>query len=88
MKTPMVTTKPQCTSSTGGRTKALLARDWVIDLDIKGFFDNLDHDLMMKAVRHHIQEPWALLYIERWLEAPVDDGREQVKRTRGTPQGE
>ena len=62
-------------------------RDWVIDLDIKGFFDNLDHDLMMKAVKHHIQEPWVLLYIKRWLEAPVDDGKEKVARTRGTPQG-
>ena len=62
-------------------------RNWVIDLDIKGFFDNLDHDLMMKAVKHHIQEPWVLLYIKRWLEAPVDDGKERVTRTKGTPQG-
>src|SRR6478735_1916050 len=45
--------------------------DWVIDLDIKGFFDNLDHDLVMKAVRHHDKTPWVLLYIERWLKAPV-----------------
>jgi len=43
--------------------------DWVIDLDIKGFFDNLDHDLVMKAVRHHDKTPWVLLYIERWLKA-------------------
>ena len=62
-------------------------RDWVIDLDIKGFFDSLDHDLMMKAVRHHIQEPWVLLYIKRWLEAPVDDGKEKITRVKGTPQG-
>ena len=62
-------------------------RDWVIDLDIKGFFDNLDHDLMMKAVKHHIQEPWVLLYIKRWLEAPVNDGKEKVSRVKGTPQG-
>lgn len=62
-------------------------RDWVIDLDIKGFFDNLDHELMMKAVRHHTQKPWGLLYRQRWLEAPVDDGKEKVTRTRGTPQG-
>ena len=62
-------------------------RDWVIDQDIKGFFDNLDHELMMKAVRHHTQEPWVLLYIQRWLEAPVDDGKEKVIRTRVTPQG-
>jgi RNA-directed DNA polymerase len=62
--------------------------DWVIDLDIKGFFDNLDHDLVMKAVRHHDKTPWVLLYIERWLKAPVQrqDGSLE-KRTKGSPQG-
>jgi RNA-directed DNA polymerase len=62
--------------------------DWVIDLDIKGFFDNLDHDLVMKAVRHHDKTPWILLYIERWLKAPVQrqDGSLE-KRTKGSPQG-
>ena len=62
--------------------------DWVIDLDIKGFFDNLDHDLVMKAVRHHDKTPWVLLYIERWLKAPVQwqDGSLQ-ERTKGSPQG-
>jgi RNA-directed DNA polymerase len=62
--------------------------DWVIDLDIKGFFDNLDHDLVMKAVRHHDKTPWVLLYIERWLKAPVQrqDGSQQ-ERTKGSPQG-
>jgi len=62
--------------------------DWVIDLDIKGFFDNLDHDLVMKAVRHHDETPWVLLYIERWLKAPVQrqDGSQQ-ERTKGSPQG-
>ena len=62
--------------------------DWVIDLDIKGFFDNLDHDLVMKAVKKHTQEGWLLLYIERWLKAPVQniDGELEV-RTKGTPQG-
>jgi RNA-directed DNA polymerase len=62
--------------------------DWVIDLDIKGFFDNLDHDLVMKAVRHHDKTPWVLLYIARWLKAPVqrqDGSREE--RTKGSPQG-
>ena len=62
--------------------------DWVIDLDIKGFFDNLDHELVMKAVRHHAEAPWVLLYIERWLRAPVqrqDGSREE--RTKGSPQG-
>ena len=62
--------------------------DWVLDLDIKGFFDNLDHDLVMRAVRHHTECRWLLLYIERWLAAPAVtvDGT-QVERTRGTPQG-
>lgn len=62
--------------------------DWVIDLDIVGFFDNLDHDLVMRAVRHHTDIPWLLLYIERWLKAPMQrpDGT-VVERTAGTPQG-
>jgi group II intron reverse transcriptase/maturase len=62
--------------------------DWVLDLDIKGFFDNIDHDLLMRAVRHHTRDKWVLLYIERWLRAPVElpDGTQQ-KRTKGTPQG-
>lgn len=62
--------------------------DWVLDLDIKGFFDNIPHDLLMKAVRKHTNSPWILLYIERWLKAPVQqtDGT-LVERTKGTPQG-
>ena len=62
--------------------------DWVIDLDIKGFFDNLDWDLVLKAVRHHVQTPWILLYIERWLKAPAQkqDGSQEA-RTKGSPQG-
>ena len=62
--------------------------DWVIDLDIKGFFDNLGHELVMKAVRHHAEAPWVLLYIERWLKAPVErqDGSRE-ERTKGSPQG-
>lgn len=63
-------------------------RNWVIDLDIKGFFDNLDWDLVMRAVRHHTTVPWILLYVERWLRAPVQhaDGR-LAERTKGSPQG-
>jgi RNA-directed DNA polymerase len=62
--------------------------NWVIDIDIKGFFDNLDHELMMKAAKKHTQEPWILLYMQRWLQAPIKevDGS-TVERTRGTPQG-
>src|SRR5271154_888849 len=62
--------------------------DWIVDLDIKGFFDNIDHSLMMHAVRKHTDSPWMLLYIERWLKAPVEaeDGT-LLARDRGTPQG-
>ncbi len=61
---------------------------WVLDLDVRGFFDNIDWELMMKAVRKHAQEPWVVLYIERWLKAPAqeEDGR-LVERRSGTPQG-
>lgn len=61
---------------------------WVIDLDIKGFFDNIPHHLLMKAVRKHCETKWILLYIERWLAAPLQlqDGT-QVARTKGVPQG-
>lgn len=62
--------------------------DWVIDMDIKGFFDNIDHELMMKAVIKHTQEPWILLYVRRWLEAPSQEVDGAItKRTKGTPQG-
>lgn len=62
--------------------------DWVIDLDIKGFFDNLDWDLVERAVAHHIDEPWVRLYVARWLRAPMQqpDGT-MVQRAKGTPQG-
>src|ERR1017187_10186943 len=62
--------------------------DWVLDLDIKGFFDNIDHALLMRAVRRHTQCRWMLLYIERWLKAPVrmTDGT-LVQPDKGTPQG-
>ena len=62
--------------------------DWVIDLDIKGFFDNIDHQLLMKALRRHARRKWMLLYVERWLKAPaqLDDGA-LVERDKGTPQG-
>lgn len=63
-------------------------KNWVIDLDIKGFFDNLDHALIMRAVRKHTECPWVLLYIQRWLTAPVqqEDGAIQ-SCDKGTPQG-
>jgi RNA-directed DNA polymerase len=62
--------------------------DWVVDLDIRGFFDNLDQNLLLRAVKKHAPEPWMVLYIERWLKAPTqeEDGR-LVPREKGTPQG-
>lgn len=62
--------------------------DWVLDLDIKSFFDELDWSLLMRAVRRHTDCRWALLYIERWLKAPVQqsDGT-LVSREKGSPQG-
>lgn len=62
--------------------------DWVLEFDIKGLFDNIDHDLLMKAVRKHTDNQWNILYIERWLKAPLQykDGT-IVQRHKGTPQG-
>ncbi len=62
--------------------------DWVLDLDISSFFDSIDHELLMKALRWHTDCKWILLYTERWLTAPVQlpDGTLQ-ERDRGTPQG-
>ena len=62
--------------------------DWVIDLDIKSFFDTIPWDLIEKAVAHHTELSWVRLYVKRWLQAPVEheDGTREA-RTRGTPQG-
>ena len=61
---------------------------WVLDLDIKSYFDTISHELLLRAVRKHTDCPWVLLYIERWLKAPVqlEDGTLEP-RERGTPQG-
>jgi RNA-directed DNA polymerase len=62
--------------------------DWVLEFDIKGLFDNINHDLLMKAVRKHMDNPWLILYIQRWLEAPIQmPNKDLVTRTKGTPQG-
>lgn len=72
----------------GVARKRCWSHDWVIDLDIKGFFDNLDHELMMKAVRFHTEEKWIHLYVQRWLKAPLQQKDGQlVERDKGTPQG-
>ena len=62
--------------------------DWVLEFDIKGLFDNIDHELLLRAVRKHVTCIWALLYIERWLTAPMEheDGT-KAERKSGTPQG-
>jgi RNA-directed DNA polymerase len=62
--------------------------DWILDLDIKGFFDNIRHDLLLRAVTQHAQDRWVVLYIERWLKAPMQEADGQViPREKGTPQG-
>jgi RNA-directed DNA polymerase len=63
-------------------------QDWVLDLDVRAFFDNVPHDLLLKAVAHHTDERWVLLYIQRWLTAPMQmpDGTLRA-RDKGTPQG-
>lgn len=62
--------------------------NWVLEFDIKGLFDNIDHELLMKAVKTHTDNKWEILYIERWLKASIanKDGTIEV-RTVGTPQG-
>lgn len=63
-------------------------QDWVVDIDIRAFFDSVPHDLLLKAVAHHTDKRWVLLYIERWLKAPMQmsDGT-LAAREKGTPQG-
>ena len=61
---------------------------WVIDVDIKGFFDNISHEKLMELLKRHTQQRWVLLYVERWLKAGIEqeDGS-IIERTKGTPQG-
>jgi retron-type reverse transcriptase len=61
--------------------------DWVVDLDIRAFFDSVDHELMLKAVARHTDQKWILLYVRRWLQAPLQQDGGLVARDRGTPQG-
>ena len=65
-----------------------LNHDFAIDLDIKGFFDNIDHELMLKALKHYCEDKWMHLYVERWLKAGVISKEGLYKDTlQGTPQG-
>lgn len=62
--------------------------DWVVEFDIRGLFDNIDQELLLRAVRKHVTYKWVLLYIERWLKAPmVQEGGTTIERNCGTPQG-
>jgi len=62
--------------------------DWVLEFDIKGLFDNIDHDLLMKAVTKHTDNKWVILYIKRWLTAPMQmPSGECIVRSKGVPQG-
>jgi group II intron reverse transcriptase/maturase len=63
-------------------------RDWVVDLDVRAFFDSVSWELILKAVTRHTDARWVLMYVERWLKAPMSmpDGA-VVHRTKGTPQG-
>jgi group II intron reverse transcriptase/maturase len=66
-----------------------LAKDWVVDLDISKFFDEIDHDLMLKAVEHVMEERWVRMYVKRWLEMKIEraDGTQYDRGGKGTPQG-
>lgn len=65
-----------------------LKKAYVIDLDIKGFFDNIPHDKMMEMVERHIDIAWVKLYISRWLKADMEDNQgARIARDKGTPQG-
>jgi RNA-directed DNA polymerase len=65
-------------------------KSWVLEIDIKAFFDHVDHDLVVKALEHHDMPRWVILYCRRWMEAPMTDSSKAdtlTKRARGTPQG-
>ena len=68
--------------------KRCFQKDWVVDMDVKAFFDSVPWELMLKAVARHATQPWVMLYVERWLTAPMlrPDGA-LTHRTKGTPQG-
>lgn len=62
--------------------------DWVVEFDIKGLFDNIDHFLLLRALKRHCKVQWVIMYVQRWLTAPLlDEDGSLVPRDRGTPQG-
>jgi retron-type reverse transcriptase len=65
-----------------------MQKAWVLDVDIKGFFDNISHSIMMELLKQHTKEKWVLMYVERWLKAGVEQEDGSITaRTKGTPQG-
>lgn len=80
--------KRNCHQALGKAVQNVFTHHWVLDIDIKSFFDTIDHELLMKAVKHYCKEEWVLLYVKRWLEAGIvqQDGT-YVDRVSGTPQG-
>src|ERR1700755_3600834 len=80
--------KKSALDAVGVTRKRCWKYDWVLEFDIKGLFDNIDHELLLRAVRRHVACKWALLYIERWLKASMvkADGT-MIERSCGTPQG-
>ena len=62
---------------------------WVLDLDIKSFFERIDHSLLMQAVEKHVEEKWVKMYLQRWLAMPIEksNGKRVKRQGRGTPQG-
>jgi group II intron reverse transcriptase/maturase len=65
-----------------------IQKPWVLDVDIKGFFDNISHSILLELLGRHTQEKWVLIYVERWLKAGVEQEDGSITaRTKGTPQG-
>lgn len=60
--------------------------DFVVDLDIKGFFDHIDHELLLKALRHYCKDKWVELYVSRWLKAGIMTQTRSLETKEGTPQ--
>lgn len=80
--------KKSAIDAIGQARKRCWKYDYVIEIDIKGLFDNIDHGLLMRAVCKHVKEAWVTMYIERWLKAPfIDKEGNKIERISGTPQG-
>lgn len=77
-----------CHDAVSQAQKHSFNHDFVLDLDIKSFFDTIDHEMMLKAVKHYCQDKWVLLYVERWLKSGIVQRDGKVQQTEmGTPQG-